>query len=202
MSKKLQLPIRPKIKLKLKFPTIPSETSESVTSKEYSEPLPGVQHYKKFIPAHDTLMEYMKTIPWKTVTWGRTNRPLPRKIYQANYPLDPNIEPLYPFIAKIQEQDNVIIDGIWCNHYRNGSDHTPYHKDSYKATVYCICLGATRTVNFKSDSNGTVTPIETQSGDMYVFTPEVDKRYKHSVPKRAGAGERISIVLFGHTDTH
>ena len=95
----------------------------------------------------------------------------------------------------------MVIDGIWCNQYSDGKSWTPYHKDNYDCNVYCICLGATRTVAFKPDSGGAATKIQTKSGDMYVFTPAVDKKYKHSVPKTtaAGIGERISIVLFGQS---
>lgn len=67
--------------------------------------------------------------------------------------------------------------------------------------VYCICLGATRAVNFKEAASGKVTKLVTKSGDMYVFTPEVDRAYRHAVPKTTAQdckdNARISVVMFG-----
>lgn len=91
----------------------------------------GVRHYKNYVDGHDTLFEYMQTIPWETVKWGATGRALPRKIYRSEYPSDELMDPFHDVIVKIQQQDNVVIDGIWCNMYRDGKDNTPYHQDNY-----------------------------------------------------------------------
>ena len=47
---------------------------------------------------------------------------------------------------KIQDQYNVRIKGLFVNHYDDGKQYAPYHKDTYNGTsgVFTISCGGTR----------------------------------------------------------
>ena len=153
-----------------------------------------LKHIKKFI--NDDVSTYyfneLKTnIPWETVTW-RGNKKLPRLVHKY----EGNIDVLDELSKLITDSFIVNVEGIWCNYYRNGSDYTPEHQDSYGANVFTLSFGSSRDFYFRNIETKERINFRLRKGDLYFFDQETNSKYTHSIPKRKDAKERISIVFF------
>lgn len=153
------------------------------------------EHIKSFydIDIIDTLY---KNVPWKQVTWGRTGRPLPRKVC-STYP-----DNLIQFIPELVEPITSIsesygkIQSVWMNLYETGSDYCPYHRDNYNCNVATLSFGGTREFRIK-DSNGRETKFTLENGDLFVFDQEFNNEYQHSIVKTTKQCQpRVSLVFF------
>ena len=92
---------------------------------------------------------------------------------------------------------NKIIQGVFINHYRNGDDYAPYHKDKYGCLVASLSIGASRDFYFKDDETGDRYHYLLESGDMLLMEDKVNQKFKHSVPKRKGVMcGRICVTIF------
>jgi 2OG-Fe(II) oxygenase superfamily len=139
----------------------------------------------------DVLAEFL---PWTIAQWGKTGRNLPRLV--CSYKPE-SVDAVEELIELIEKAFNVDVTGVWCNYYRSGADYTPPHKDRYgNLDVYTLSLGAARDCVFTKDSDNSKTTYKLQSGDILFFDKEINENYKHSIPKRANAEPRISVVFF------
>jgi len=87
--------------------------------------------------------------------------------------------------------------GAFVNLYENGSQKTPYHKDSYGTDVFTLSLGATRRFRIKRDYDNHSIGFDLEDGDCFFFTEAFNSLWKHSVqPTKKSVGQRISVVLF------
>jgi len=87
--------------------------------------------------------------------------------------------------------------GSFVNLYENGSQKTPYHKDSYGADVFTLSLGATRRFRIKRDYDNHSIGFDLEDGDCFFFTEAFNSLWKHSIqPTKKSVGQRISVVLF------
>jgi len=110
---------------------------------------------------------------------------------------------LFGLIDRLKKDCHVLeCSGVFMNNYINGEDYCPYHKDQYDADVYTISLGSKRELLIKKDGKGEkAEKISLESGDLYYMSEELNKCYKHSIPKRKKIkGPRISLVFFCKTD--
>lgn len=98
------------------------------------------------------------------------------------------------------------------NLYRSNKDYKPLHFDrgqdangTPQVTVGAS-FGATRELTLMHVSSGITATFPQRNGDIFAFTPELNKVFMHGVPKigygspceRAeGEGERISLILWG-----
>lgn len=140
-------------------------------------------------------------IPWRTVTWGPTNRPLPRLVSQMD------ISTLIDLVPELVEAISLIqskygnISGVWGNKYDNGSHWCPHHRDSYDCIVATLSFGADRQFLIK-DKVGKETSFTLSNGDIFVFDQAFNKDHTHSIPKITPksvadrVGPRISLVFF------
>lgn len=110
---------------------------------------------------------------------------------------------LFSIIKRLKDECHVTeCTGVFMNNYINGQDYCPYHKDQYDKDVYTISLGSSRDLLIKKDGPGQRAERTTlESGDLYYMSEELNKDYKHSIPKRKNIkGSRISLVFFCITD--
>jgi alkylated DNA repair dioxygenase AlkB len=88
------------------------------------------------------------------------------------------------------------VDGAFVNYYRTGQDHCPYHRDMYGRDLLTVTFGGSRGFVLKSDANGTTQKVSLGDGDILTFPLAVNATHTHSVPKRAHASSRISLLCF------
>lgn len=101
----------------------------------------------------------------------------------------------------------VVVFGGFANLYSNGNCTLPAHPDQYGCWIFGLSFGQTRTFDFirngvgsntKTSSNaGDIIPLEMTSGDILLFSPEVNNTHKHRIlaqPDRTG--RRINITYF------
>ena len=86
----------------------------------------------------------------------------------------------------------------FANYYRNGNDYTPYHSDQYgDYKLLTVSFGCSRDFYFKHNTTKEVVKYKINHGDVVIFSEQVNKDYKHSIPKRTRLQEeRISILFF------
>jgi len=164
----------------------------------------GIEQFKGFSTQgqYSTLSH---ELPFQPILW-KTGKYLPRlacSLTREEVSSHPTLHQMIETALRSHPLfENSQYESVWINHYRNGQDHTPYHQDSYDASVMMISVGAPRTLLTKQVSQGGEPVPRAQSwqcedGDVTVFTPEWNDRHQHSVPKRTRVDEgRISIVVF------
>jgi len=93
------------------------------------------------------------------------------------------------------------------NFYRDGTDWKPFHHDSHafggreKREDFTMgaSFGGERELEFLHEPSGGTFTFPQKNGDVFAFTTEVNKRFKHGVPKltRGIGGPRFSIIAWG-----
>ena len=92
------------------------------------------------------------------------------------------------------------------NFYRDGTDWKPFHHDSHayggRAQREDFTMGASfggsRELIFLHEPSGNTFTFPQNNGDVFAFTSEVNKRFKHGVPKaKSNNDPRFSIIAWG-----
>ena len=117
--------------------------------KEAFSPNPeGVRvHLKKEFLDEDSddYFERLKeTVPWTKKEW-KVGRFLPRMVYSYTPEIDPPNDALDELMLLCSETYECNAYAAWCNYYRDGNDHTPFHQDSYGKCVFTYSFGCSRT---------------------------------------------------------
>ncbi len=94
----------------------------------------------------------------------------------------------------------VRLPSVTANLYRNGHDSVAWHGDRVgkvrvDAVVAILSLGATRTLLLRPEGGGPSMAFPLHSGDLLVQGGTCQRTFQHSVPKRASAGPRISVMF-------
>ncbi len=89
---------------------------------------------------------------------------------------------------------------VSANLYRDGADSVAWHGDRVgrvraDAVVAILSLGATRTLLLRPEGGGPSLSFPLHSGDLLVQGGTCQRTFQHSVPKRASAGPRISVMF-------
>ena len=164
---------------------------------------PQISHLKKIIKREDneSYFTYLfSEIPFTEVKYKNTLlKRLIHRIDLQDFILFPTIQEI---VKIIEINYKTLVNGIFCNLYRNGKDYTPYHSDSYKMNVITISFGGTRDFLTKAikDIKSTYKTIDSykcEDGDIIYFNSAFNDIHKHSIPIRSRILEpRISLVLF------
>ncbi len=89
------------------------------------------------------------------------------------------------------------IVGSFANFYASGTATLPAHRDDYDCWVFSLSFGATRTFQFTDAAETPVVSLSLASGDVMLFSPDINKTHKHRIPKEAASlGPRINITYF------
>lgn len=177
---------KPKVKPVLKRkPTEPAKHSGGAP----------VRHIKAFLEKE--LASYALQIMAEQIPWTRfAPAPNSRLVYGWNQGGSTEADAvMQQIITRLEETEHCTVSGVFVNYYRNGADYCPYHRDQYGLDAYTLSLGASRDFCVKADS-GSVQTWRLNSGDLYFMPVAMHRTYKHSIPKRASAGPRISILFF------
>ena len=137
----------------------------------------------------------LSELNWVVGLWGVGKKPLPRLIFQ--YSEIGTIECLDELISMVQQKENVLVKGVFCNMYRNGLDYLPYHSDNYNCDVISLSFGQGRDFYFKHNRTGERTQFLLENGDYIRFPDILNSTHKHGIPIRKNIKEsRINITLF------
>ncbi len=164
----------------------------------------GVMLIPDFVPGASTLMKYFKdVVPWdesmksrKTASYGK-----PYNYSRMEYPETPFLPELDSIARLIAMELGFKPDNCLINFYPDGKSKMGFHVDDTKdlepgTGVSIVSLGETRTLRFKNIENPEETiDIELPGGSLFHMDDEVQKVWKHAIPKQADAGERISLTF-------
>jgi len=114
-------------------------------------------------------------------------------------------EPLRPPILNemrlaLSAHYGVEFDSVGLNLYRDGRDSVAWHRDKIPARVVrphvaIVSVGEPRRFLLRPRGGGKSLRFDLGKGDLLVTGGECQRRYEHTVPKRARAGPRISITF-------
>ena len=166
----------------------------------------------------EKMFNYYLNIDWKTTTFTFSGKEVTpsRKTFMFGIPYKYSgiIQPAIHFDKKIlfikhsiEKQLNLPIDyfnACLLNLYPSGESSISYHKDDEpemdkNAIIVSFSLGESRKFYLKNDNknikNRTLKLI-VNNGDILIMKPEVQKNWKHSIPKEKNIIEpRISFTF-------
>lgn len=123
-------------------------------------------------------------------TWsGRRNEPLP---------WTPALVALRDRVsAELQRPFNAVL----CNLYRDGEDAMGMHADNEpelgpEAVLASVSLGAVRTFRVRPTDGGEGFDLRLGHGDLLVLSPELQRAWKHGVPRERRVTEpRVNLTF-------
>ncbi len=113
---------------------------------------------------------------------------------------DDSPPPLPAMAAALSEHFDADLSVISANLYRDGQDSVAWHGDRVARTraetvVAILSLGSPRRFLLRPKGGGRSLRLEPTAGDLLVLGGTCQRTWEHSVPKRAQAGPRISIMF-------
>ncbi|HKA85919.1 MAG TPA: alpha-ketoglutarate-dependent dioxygenase AlkB [Acidimicrobiales bacterium] len=108
--------------------------------------------------------------------------------------------PLPAMAAALSERFDADLSVISANLYRDGKDSVAWHGDRVARTrpetvVAILSLGSPRRFLLRPKGGGRSLRLEPAPGDLLVLGGTCQRTWEHSVPKRAQAGPRISVMF-------
>lgn len=164
----------------------------------------GIIFIENFIKDTDNLFSFLvETVNWneqmitrKTASFGKAYN-----YSQINYPF----QEFLPQLNKINEELIPIIDfksnNCLINYYLDGKSKMGYHSDQIdilenNTGIAIVSIGEMRTIKFRNIINPEVylTYLLT-TGSLLYMTQEIQKEWKHSIPKSDTKNGRISLTF-------
>jgi alkylated DNA repair dioxygenase AlkB len=113
---------------------------------------------------------------------------------------DATTPPLPAMARALSERFGVDLSVISANLYRDGHDSVAWHGDRVARTraetvVAILSLGSPRRFLLRPKGGGRSLRLEPAPGDLLVLGGTCQRTWEHSVPKRARAGPRISVMF-------
>lgn len=115
-------------------------------------------------------------------------------------------ETFHKVVKAMADYFDVEVYATRMNFYRDGTDWKPFHHDSHayggRAQREDFTMGASfggsRELIFLHEPSGSTFTFPQNNGDVFAFTSDVNKRFKHGVPKaKANNDPRFSIIAWG-----
>ncbi len=103
-------------------------------------------------------------------------------------------------VAALTARYGLDLSAVTANLYRDGRDSVAWHGDRLGAkrprtVVAIVVLGAPRPFLLRPNGGGSSVRLEPGHGDLLVMGGTCQQTWEHSVPKRASAGARISVMF-------
>ena len=137
-------------------------------------------------PSYIKLYGKSIVIPRRQALFGNSNYTFSGATVLPN-PMNNQI--MIDLLQKINQlEPDFQFNGVFVNWYKDGEDYIGYHSDNErdlnrKAPIYSISLGAKRKFNIKNKDTGVVTSIDMPDGILIIMGGDMQKEFKHSVPK-------------------
>lgn len=157
-------------------------------------------HFGGIVPYHrEAYNNLLNEHPWSA--WkSRFGKDLSRKICGESISHSATSEMYARWMVLFCERILAIpieIVGSFANFYSSGTATLPAHRDDYDCWVFSLSFGATRTFQFTDAAETPVVSLSLASGDVMLFSPDINKTHKHRIPKEAASlGPRINITYF------
>ena len=161
-----------------------------------------VDHLPGWVSGADRLFDaILSTAPWR----GEEQRPMydrivdvPRLTTGAWHEGRPRL--LDRMARCLSRHYGLRLPSISANLYRDGNDSVAWHGDQvgrHRVTtiVAIVSLGSPRTLLLRPEGGGPSVAYPLHSGDLLVQGGTCQRTFQHSVPKRAHAGPRISVMF-------
>jgi alkylated DNA repair dioxygenase AlkB len=108
--------------------------------------------------------------------------------------------PLPAMAERLSKRFDADLLVISANLYRDGRDSVAWHGDRVARTrpetvVAILSLGSPRRFLLRPKGGGRSLRLEPAAGDLLVLGGTCQRTWEHSVPKRAQAGPRISVMF-------
>jgi alkylated DNA repair dioxygenase AlkB len=108
--------------------------------------------------------------------------------------------PLPAMAEALSERYDADLSVISANLYRDGRDSVAWHGDRVarhraETVVAILSLGSPRRFLLRPKGGGRSLRFEPAAGDLLVLGGTCQRTWEHSVPKRAQAGPRISVMF-------
>lgn len=160
---------------------------------------------ESFVPQSERLFQFLhEHAPWKQGQSIREGRMVPDPRLGASLSLSQltRIPQLHRARLVLEARYRVRLGGVGLVLYRDGRDSVGFHRDDEmlyleRTIVASVCLGARRTVAFKSVADGRIVYRSLGFGDLYVMGGRCQADWLHGVPKigpDVAVGPRISVV--------
>ncbi len=112
---------------------------------------------------------------------------------------EPAPAPLVEVRTALERRYGTRLGDAWCNLYRTGRDSVAWHgdrvlRDQETGLVCILSLGERRPFLLRPAGGGSSTRFELGRGDLLVMGGTCQRTWRHSVPKVARAGPRISVT--------
>jgi len=161
-----------------------------------------VVHVKKFVKNPTNLFDELKSdIKWKKFKYEVYDKQVESPRLMAVIYFDDIQLPLLDAVRlRVEKIMKLKFKYAVLNYYKDGNDYISFHADREVpdgTIVISITLGSTRRFILKHKFDKDIKYIFLpEDGDLLVMNDvAIKKMYKHSVPKMANVGERISVTL-------
>lgn len=164
-----------------------------------------VDHCPGWVGGSDAVFEeLLRTMPWGQRRRWMYDRHVDEPRLTAWHKVDVHHgEPhrlLEDARAALSERYGVVFDSVGMNLYRDGADSVAWHRDRIPLevpapVVALVSLGEPRTYLLRPRGGGPSRGFVLGHGDLLVTGGETQRRFEHSVPKRARCGPRMSIAF-------
>ncbi len=160
-----------------------------------------IEHIPRFIEskdADDYFQRLADELPWQEITL-MNGMVIPRLVFRygefersiRKYDI---LEELTQYVEEILETGVV---SMWCNLYRNGLDHTLYNQNNYNSHVFILSFGNKRNFQIHHKENSNQQQYCIDHGDAFYFTPNINKKYEHTILKDENVKDiQISVIFF------
>lgn len=105
-----------------------------------------------------------------------------------------------PIVEALSQRYGVVLDQVWCNYYRGGTDSVAWHGDRNRHAkrnplVAIVSVGEPRRFLIRPRGGGASRRFELGHGDLLVMGGACQHDHEHCVPKVRHAGPRISVTF-------
>jgi alkylated DNA repair dioxygenase AlkB len=167
-----------------------------------------IDHVPGWLEGSDALLTTcVASLPWGQRDERIRGRLVPQPRLTASLrlgELPPELAILDELGRALSQRYGVRFRTVGANLYRDGRDSVAWHGDRVlrerlTATVATVSLGHPRTFRLRPAAGGSSVGMVLGRGDLLVMGGTCQRTWKHSVPKVASAGVRVSLA-FRHAD--
>ena len=163
-----------------------------------------VDHLPGWLQGSDRLFAaLLDALSWSQRTERIQGRDIPQPRLTCFLPIEDLVDELAVLRSAgetLSRRYAVRFERVGVNLYRDGRDSVAWHgdrvaRDMATATIAIVSLGHPRRFRLRPREGGTGLGFDLGRGDLLVMGGTCQRTWKHSVPKVAEAGPRISVTF-------
>jgi alkylated DNA repair dioxygenase AlkB len=175
--------------------------------RTHLEPDAWIDHLPGWLGCSDAVFTLVRDgLPWAQRTERMQGRDVPQPRLTARLAVGRVAEELGDDLRLLDDMGRALssrygvrFSSIGLNLYRDGRDSVAWHgdriaRDLPTATIAIVSLGEARAFRYRPADGGRSGTFRLGHGDLLVMGGSFQRTWKHSVPKLASAGPRISVT--------